>query len=1060
MSFQGDVAGIGLGELLQGLSRGGRDGVLTLYGDKLSSTLGLHAGQMFLLPGPDEDADTWRERSLAAYADKPEPALEAARRQKIARAARLESMYLMLEAPNLHFRFEPGPIPLPDGHTPAAAPDGMISLDGLERAPAQGDSPWGPGITVEYMLLEHARIFDEGSSGVAATLSSYDMPRALDSAREGQPEVRDFLEQCDGKSTLQEISDRLGWPMTQCRNTVGGHIEAGNLRIAQDRELLASSQRELELGRIARAASRLTGWVFAAPPGPPSVGDADLLVSEWESGRLGHILHALEPSVGRSLLRKLDRVHLDAHAARLRWRTLYEAHKKDEISLLHEIALRLVATEEPDARTFSDLLRLARAFQDRGKPRRTRTLLRLASGHLPARPKTRIELGKRMLETGLVEEGTRWLLNTAHDMIAEGDPEMALAPIRAVLREIPDHGEAGSLQIHARTLLAKQKKRKVNVAIGASLAVFAALAAFVQFRAIKKVHFWEAEVQNLIDKPDQALALLDDAFGPDPPERIIELRAQFSTLRVQQERRDYDAWNEDYAEAEDACRFGDPLLGLRRALELLPPPGSDPNEKTFAHRQDLLGVVAARLGERASELDLPATAPLEELNQEQRLVDLLEEILALIDPDASPADVTSFHFRMNELREEVLARRVLRAKEREVLSAEEENKQADILLATARAHATAGDLARALTAYDRLLSFDETLGTIPKLQTEIDFVRRHATAVDQANELADAGDHQAAAEVLREVCPRPLEHLLPYRVESRPSGVRVTLPGGNVRTTPFVAKSGVGEVIDMSFTAPGFKERVIRLDRPTNLRIFMYKLPERIWSSQYRVEAVPVPAGDDHILADRRGNVRRLNAKSEAKWERSLSTLGGIARTPIFLPERPGHLLIVAEDGQTWLINAANGSVQGPRDIGSPPVDGPVLTRSGATVSFADGRVGVWTDSLEPLFYQNESMMPTRGPEDESTGSRVVMLRRGVDKGKSLESPWNGWKVVVREEDYRILDPEGRGVTIERDGDWEFTAWESPKAGLAHGRIWVSDEGGVRSYAPSPDELVLYGPDE
>ncbi len=69
MSFQGDVAGIGLGELLQGLSRGGRDGVLTLFGDHSSAAIGLCKGRLYILAGPDEEETHWRERAQRAWAD-------------------------------------------------------------------------------------------------------------------------------------------------------------------------------------------------------------------------------------------------------------------------------------------------------------------------------------------------------------------------------------------------------------------------------------------------------------------------------------------------------------------------------------------------------------------------------------------------------------------------------------------------------------------------------------------------------------------------------------------------------------------------------------------------------------------------------------------------------------------------------------------------------------------------------------------------------------------------------------------------------------------------------
>ena len=67
MSFQGDVAGIGLGELLQGLARGERNGVLTLTGRHLLATVGLRKGQLYLLPGPEEDDSLWRDRCMRAF---------------------------------------------------------------------------------------------------------------------------------------------------------------------------------------------------------------------------------------------------------------------------------------------------------------------------------------------------------------------------------------------------------------------------------------------------------------------------------------------------------------------------------------------------------------------------------------------------------------------------------------------------------------------------------------------------------------------------------------------------------------------------------------------------------------------------------------------------------------------------------------------------------------------------------------------------------------------------------------------------------------------------------
>ena len=624
-----------------------------------------------------------------------------------------------------------------------------------------------------------------------------------------------------------------------------------------------------------------------------------------------------------------------------------------------------------------------------------------------------------------------------------------------MLREIPDHAEAGSLQIHAKTQLRNMKRHRVNMVIGLSMSLVVSLSALVWFRSYRKNEEWLTKIQSYVGQPEQGLDMIDQAYGDDPPEAIRELQTRFLTLKHAHEAQLYEEWRKTYMDAEDACRFGDPLLGLRRALELEPSPRSNSQGESTAERQDLLGQLAKRLGDRAQELDLGPEASPEELNQEQRLLDLLGQLSAPIDPEDAPAEVSTFHFRITELATQVAQRREQRAVERAELSAKELADQQDILLATARAHSTAGDLIRSLAAYDRLLDSDETLNQLPLLREEVEEVRRHQEAVETAESLAAQGEHEGAAAALRGICPRPLEHPLSFRVQSRPSGVNVVASNGQVHTTPFETKTSIGEVVEFTFSRPGFTKRTIRLDHPQDLAISLFRLPERRWKSKSRVEALPVPTGDDHVVADRSGNIRRLDAQSETRWELDLPTLGGIARTPIFLPGRPGHLLVISEDGQVWLINGTTGEAQGPRDIGSPPVAGPVLTRSGATASFADGRIGVWTDSLEPAFYSDESMIPIAA--EDSAGSRnLSVLRRGIDTELSLDSPWNGWSVVVLPDEIRAISPDQRGFSVERHGDWEFVGWESPRVFVPHGRLWISDERGIRSYLPSMDELVAF----
>ena len=83
MSFQGDVAGLGLTEVLQSIARGDKDGVLELDAGDLQARLGMRSGMVFPLPASNEKHDVWRERSERAWAELPSPELEGARRERI-----------------------------------------------------------------------------------------------------------------------------------------------------------------------------------------------------------------------------------------------------------------------------------------------------------------------------------------------------------------------------------------------------------------------------------------------------------------------------------------------------------------------------------------------------------------------------------------------------------------------------------------------------------------------------------------------------------------------------------------------------------------------------------------------------------------------------------------------------------------------------------------------------------------------------------------------------------------------------------------------------------------
>ena len=1049
MSFQGDVAGIGLGELLQGLARGGRDGVLTLDGDDRCAMLGLHKGQLYVLPAPDEDESVWRRRCEHAWIERQEPGLETSRRLAIARVGRLETVYRMLAAPNLHFRFEQGPLPLPSynvaGTASKAAP---VSLDDVAPHAPQPGSPWGAGWTVEHLLLEYARIADESASGPASRLTAHDIPRALD-PHSTQGHERVFLQECDGSSTLQEIADRLEITLSECRSTVGELMAAGRIRVAEPRELLAACQKELEMGRLGRASMRLSGWLDLSPAGGPLMGDAELLLGEWHCGRLEPLLKHLKPRVARILMRKLDFVQRNREASLKRWTALVQAHHADPIVVLHEIALRLTASAEPETRTFHDLLRMARDFHESGHDGRTRALLRLAANHLPARPQTRVELGKHMLDSGLVDDGVRWLLDTARELADADKGERALVPIRIVLRRIPDHPEANELLIETRLLVKQRRRRRWSMISALSLGVILSLCAFVRTHHRREIEYQLSQVQGHMDDPALALELLNDYFGKEASAEIVELRESLLALKSEAERRVLEDWNKKYDTAEEECSMGDALLGVRLALELDDAPEVD---GTNSERQDLFGILARRLNRLFEQLDLPPSAQEEELANEKRFLDMLEEMVRLIPEDVVRAEESSFRFRLVEMRDLVVKRREERAVKASELKARSLEREQDLLLASARSHDRAGDLERAIAAYERLAETDPTLSELPEFRRELETVRAHYNGVKRAEELSAQGEHEAAEAALEGVCRRAVEHLMPWQVESHPSGAHVTLPDGNVQTTPFTMRSAFGERVELSFQFPGCEPRVFVTTKPRDLLLHLHSFPERVWAEGTDVEAAPVAVGEDHVVADRRGRLVRLDPQSRTRWECRLDTLGGIARTPVFLPEAPSKLLVLSEDGVAWLVDATSGTIEGSREIGSPPRRGPFLTRAGVTVSFADERIGVWTNGLEPTFYRAEGSMRTmlneleRGPSDRN--ATLSLLNRGVNSELSLKSPWTTWKVEVQEEQYLITSTDGKAFSALREGTWNFVAWESPKGLLPQGRLWVSDAKGLRSYLP------------
>src|SRR5688572_2010082 len=98
---------------------------------------------------------------------------------------------------------------------------------------------------------------------------------------------------------------------------------------------------------------------------------------------------------------------------------------------------------------------------------------------------------------------------------------------------------------------------------------------------------------------------------------------------------------------------------------------------------------------------------------------------------------------------------------------------------------------------------------------------------------------------------------------------------------------------------------------PQNVHVLLSRAKERTFETTGRVEALPTPIGDDHIVVDRTGGIARIGAGG-LKWRTEIQTLSGMARAPVEMPGRPGRLLFVTETGAAWLLDPADGALEGP----------------------------------------------------------------------------------------------------------------------------------------------------
>ncbi|MCC6406700.1 MAG: hypothetical protein IT453_06020 [Planctomycetes bacterium] len=906
-----------------------------------------------------------------------------------------------------------------------------------------------PGLSVEFVLLEYARQSDEAQTNGDSTLLSPDDVVVPLVAEAPSRDLEHILAECDAGSTISEISDRLGWPLRQCRAVVQSMLAQGYARLAEADELLQLIQHELSSAQFARAAGRLTAWCRRAPPGPPSPVDAEILRNEWQKQRLQSALAHLRPAVARTLLRRLEFGESEAQGSLDRWNEMRKHHKHDIIAELHIVRLDLargLASGDKEM-PWGELLKLARNFQDAGSVGRAAVMLRTAADCTPNTIGARVELGMRMLAIGELDEGGPWVLEAAQTYISQGVAEKALQPLRTLLSVDPENREAKSLYSIARAKTVRGKLRRKQTLIGAAALLLVGTLAVVRVQYDRDWERRMAEVTEVLDQPEAALALLDGHFAGDDSDPVVELRQRLQKTLTDREEASRMRWLDDYRAIQNECALGDPMVGLKRALALPPPPKLTIDAEPFPTIDELLESLASRMAE-----DVADAATLEETeatHADQRLKTVVGELRSLVVGHEYETPVVKLLERLDGIETVIVDRGETRAREREERELTERRTEQDKLLSAARAHAAAGDLERAVQCWRKLLAMKDGELIREAFADDIEEAENHWAAVQRARELAKLGDHDGAREVLASICPNPSEHLLPWKLVSEPSGARVRLPDGSTRVTPFVLETAFGEKLHLDLDLALHEPSALDIDAPADRTVRLSRMPVRRWRANGRVDAPPVSVGEDHVVVSRTGDVARISQDGRVAWEKHLTSFGGIARAPVFLPARSGALLVLAENGDAWIFDAQSGEVEGPWSSGSPPREGPIATERGARASLVDGRVVEWTQHAKPDSSEPGGGAPIAStPAPFGSDSSLTVLRCNSLETK-LKSALTGWSVEVVDGQILARSEDGTQSFAARcQGAWRYVAWEPPNSKCPNGRLWLSDTGGVRAFEP------------
>ena len=1066
MSFQGDVRGIGLAELLQGLARGQKEGILTLTAaGSQRSVLGIEDGKAWLLPDPHEDPHAWAVRARDAWADDPtyEPTVE--RLEPIAKAGRLETLYALLDGGGVHFRFNPGSI---GERTTVLDPESQLKSR-VHCSPTQ----------VEFLLLEYARIADEVELAHSPKLPDRANTPCITSQQDLGQMPAALQQECDGSSTVQEIADRLAQPLRQVQLGLLKGINAGGLRFAHPIEQLHVALQEMQRAEFSRAANRLSVWCRNGSPGPLIPADADALTNEWLAGRLISTLRAMEMRDVRTLLRRIDATLESPSHAVVHWTEAHRISPSDRIVRLHLSAARL--RDEGDACGMEprEALDLARDLRDHHSPVCSGPALAIAAHLQPALVSERLELGLGLLGASRVPDAAPWILTACTDMLAQGHADRLLTPLRSLLDQDPRNREARELLTRARRRSTRSKKVRRQAAVGAAVLLTFATMGVSKLRSSEERRGEIEAISSMVDRPGEALERLDQRFRTDLSVEVLDLRMKLEDQLRKEETILTEEWDGTFDRARNEAVEGDLLVALDMYRELPDPPALRVLSRPWRSGSEILGSISERLKTQITSLGPPTIHAPRQITVEQQVSEGVESLQdALSEEELTSPMLAGFLSELASLTEEITNRERTRSVDQ--LEAEHARilRENDEFLALAHEALARSDFGSALKYYEQILENDPAGKVRRVLEKEVAFTRRKLDAADQAREAAARGDHVFALEILDGTFEDAERIMLPWRIETTPPGVRVTVERRGDRpedsaqfVAPFALEGTFADAWTLRFDLEGFDSRVIAVAGPQDLHVALSRTPAvHFQVGTGRVDAVPAPIGDgttgEYIICDRKGAIASMAWGGKVRWQTNISDVSGIARRPVTMPGLQGSQLFITEGGSAWILDPNEGTLRGPLPLNAAPLLGPVVIGDEALVllkgdaSEKGGILASWTSSLMPKYSIVEGLS---GLDDSLRhgfeGLFNVQRPSGSENDalRSTTADGSGWSVQVEDEWYRITEDTRRHepFLISRGGDWSYVAWEAPSIKGDPPVLWISDGFGLRAFLPPNTERTI-----